>query len=98
MTLRRVSAHGLKNFEGRKRRKMGKGGGKLVEENVGLCRGNGRRTLLETIETVDVKDPFVWGTLVREWIGDGYYRSVRTRGIPTAPSASELAEVGEEGR
>ena len=77
---------------------MGKGGGKLVEENVVCVEVTDEGTILETIETVDVKDPFVWSTLVREWIGDGYYRSVRTRGIPTAPSASELTEVGVEGR
>ena len=69
-----------------------------MEENVVSVEVTDDGTLLEMIETVDVKDPFVWSTLVREWIGDGYYRSVRTRGLPSAPNMAELMRMGEEGR
>lgn len=58
-------------------------------------------TILETVRIVSVKDPFVWSTLVREWLGGGYYRSVVEREVPSTVSAGGLAGgllgVGEDG-
>ena len=66
-----------------------------MEENVVCVEVTDDGTLLETIEITDVKDPFVWSTLVREWIGDGYYRSVGTHGAPDRITAADLTGVGE---
>lgn len=50
-------------------------------------------TLVETVRIADPKDPFGVKTLVREWIGGGFYRSTEAPPVPDAVPASLLEIV-----
>lgn len=53
-----------------------------MEEEVLDLEVTDHQTLVETVRTADPKDPFVFETIIREWLGGGFYRSIEATPIP----------------